>query len=332
MRAASLVGLLGLVAATALFAWQGFGGVLHIVATAGFGVIVASLCHIIPMTFNARAWQILLPGKRRPSLGFFVWAVWLRESVNGLLPVARIGGEVTTAKLLTSHGLRARSAVASLVVDVTLSLISQYAFTMIGLGGLLLTGDGGSLLKPVLWGLLTVVPVVALVLVVQKIGLFTLIAQIIGALFGDKFTTLVGSASGFDLTVRRFYKRRRAIIACTVWQIIGWVSGASEIFVLLWFMGHPIPFRDAVIVESLIQALSSSAFVVPGALGVQEGGFLIIGGLVGLSHELALAVALARRARDVLLFVPALAIWQVGLARKLIKAPTKTAPTLETAP
>ena len=44
----------------------------------------------------------------------------------------------------------------------------------------------------------------------------------------------------------------------------------------------------------------------PGALGVQEGGFLVVGGLVGLPPELALALALVRRARDVIIFVPAL--------------------------
>jgi glycosyltransferase 2 family protein len=74
------------------------------------------------------------------------------------------------------------------------------------------------------------------------------------------------------------------------------------------------------IIEAVIQALSSGAFVVPGALGVQEGGFLAIGTLLGLSPELALALALMRRARDVLIFLPALLIWQVAAGRRALSA------------
>jgi glycosyltransferase 2 family protein len=70
------------------------------------------------------------------------------------------------------------------------------------------------------------------------------------------------------------------------------------------------------IVEAVIQALSSSAFVVPGALGVPEGGFLAIGTLLGFSPELALM----RRARDVLVFLPALVIWQVAAGRRALSA------------
>jgi hypothetical protein len=51
---------------------------------------------------------------------------------------------------------------------------------------------------------------------------------------------------------------------------------------------------------------------------VQEGSFLVIGSLLGLSQEEALALALVRRARDVLVYGPALAIWQLGEGRRLI--------------
>jgi len=74
---------------------------------------------------------------------------------------------------------------------------------------------------------------------------------------------------------------------------------------------------NALIIESLIQALSSTAFVVPAALGVQEGGFVVIGGLMGLAAETALALALLRRVRDITLFVPALMIWQFNLGKRL---------------
>ena len=67
---------------------------------------------------------------------------------------------------------------------------------------------------------------------------------------------------------------------------------------------------DAIVIEALIQAISSAAFVVPGALGVQEGGFLLIGAALGIDGTTALALAAARRLRDVIVFFPGLIAWQ----------------------
>jgi uncharacterized membrane protein YbhN (UPF0104 family) len=98
--------------------------------------------------------------------------------------------------------------------------------------------------------------------------------------------------------------------------LIGWIAGAGEVWLALRFLGHPVGLVRSLIVEAVIQALSSGAFIVPGAIGVQEGGFLFTGALIGLSPELALALALARRARDIIVFVPALLFWQIAAGRR----------------
>ena len=56
--------------------------------------------------------------------------------------------------------------------------------------------------------------------------------------------------------------------------------------------------------------MSSAAFIVPGALGVQEGAFLLVGATLGLDGSTALALAVARRLRDVIVFFPGLLAWQ----------------------
>jgi uncharacterized membrane protein YbhN (UPF0104 family) len=62
----------------------------------------------------------------------------------------------------------------------------------------------------------------------------------------------------------------------------------------------------------VIQAVSSAAFFVPGGLGVQEGGFILIGGALGLDPATCLALAGARRIRDLLIFLPGLFAWQIA--------------------
>lgn len=321
IRAALLFGLAGLALATGLIVYNGLGAVLSALAGAGLGLVWAALFHAVPMVLNARAWQALWPGARRPTLLFFTWIVWVREAVNGLLPVARVGGEVVSARLMLRHGLRTSPVIASLVVDMTLSIASQFLFTVLGLLLLLLleSGDSG-LLWQIGLALLVTVPLIAVLLLVQRMGLFELFARLFRGLFGDRWAALADSSVRFDRAVRQFYRRRGRILSCTVWQFAGWVAGAGEVWLALYFLGHPVSLLEALLLESLAQAVSSAAFVVPAALGVQEGGFLAFGSLLGLGAEVSLALALARRVRDLIVFVPPLIAWQVLEGRRLLAA------------
>jgi putative membrane protein len=320
IRAALFLGLIGLACATALFVREGFSPILAAFAAAGWGILWTSLFHLVPMVLNARAWQLLLP-RPRPSWLYFIWCVWVREAVNGLLPVARIGGEVVSARLLMHRGVRAPAAVATLVVDVTVSLVSQASFTLLGLALAALAELDEGFLLDIAVGLAAAVPVMAAAAFAQKFGLFGLFARILRALFsvfGDRFSSLVGGAALLDRAVRALYRRLPSIFACGLWQLAGWVAGAGEIWIALYFLNSPIDFNSAIIIEALVQAVGSTAFIIPGALGVQEGGFLLIGGMLGLSPDIALALALVRRARDVIVFVPALAAWQYSVGRRLV--------------
>jgi putative membrane protein len=319
-RAAALLALAGLAAATALMAHHGFGAVLAAFAAAGVGVLWSSLFHVVAMALNARAWQAVVPRGRGRSLPFFTWMVWVRESVNGLLPVARVGGEVATARLLVRRGVAAPAAVASLVVDMTLTLATQLVFTLAGVALLARHGPGGPLARTAWLSLGVAVPVVAVLLAVQRSGLFELLGRLARTVAGARFDRLVGGARRLDRAVRAVYRARARVLRCAAWQLAGWAAGAGEIWIFLAFAGARASVWDALAIEAIVQALSSAAFVVPGALGVQEGGFLAVGGAVGLSPDLALALALARRARDVLLFVPALLVWQGQEGRRLLAA------------
>ena len=74
------------------------------------------------------------------------------------------------------------------------------------------------------------------------------------------------------------------------------------------------------VVASLGYAVRSTGFLVPGALGIQEGGFMFLATLVGVPAHLGLALSLARRIREILLGVPALLAWQLLEGRRLFRA------------
>jgi putative membrane protein len=313
----TLLGLVGLALAIALIVYEGHDAVLSALAAGGIGLIWASLFHAVPMAINARAWQVLMPGARPPSLAAFTWFVWVREAVNGLLPVARIGGEIVSARLLMRGGVRKAAAVASLVVDMTLSIVSQFVFTLIGLGALVLVTTDVATVGRVALGLLVTVPIVGALLLVQRAGAFALAARALQLASGGRFATLIGGSLRIDRAIRLFYRRRARVLRCALWQLLGWIAGSGEIWLALYFLGHPVSPLEALLLEALAQAVSSAAFLVPGALGVQEGGFLLFGSLLGLGPEVALALALARRVRDLVVFIPALVAWQITEGRRL---------------
>jgi putative membrane protein len=317
IRLATLFGLLGVALFTGLLIYQGAGDVASVLLDAGFGLFWASLFHIIPMVVNAEAWRALFVAGPMPSLLQMSFAVWIRESVNGLLPVARIGGEVVSYRVLTRMGFKPVPVAASLISDITLSMVSQFLFTVAGLVMLLIRIDDAAVIWRVTGGLLVFLPMVAGMFAIQRIGIVNLGARLVGMLFGDRWAELVGNASRLDRVLRLVYRRRTRVIAAVSWQLAGWVIGTGEIWLALNFLHHPIGLYDAFLLESVAQAISSAAFVVPGAIGVQEGGFLLFGALLGLDPQTALAVALARRIRDIVVFVPGLIAWQIGEAQGL---------------
>jgi len=60
-------------------------------------------------------------------------------------------------------------------------------------------------------------------------------------------------------------------------------------------------------------------------VGVQEGAYLLLGGAFGLSPEMALALSLLKRARDLVIGLPTIALWQAieggRLARRVAAKP-----------
>ena len=91
--------------------------------------------------------------------------------------------------------------------------------------------------------------------------------------------------------------------------MVSWLLGGVEVCLALHFLGHDVGLVPGLVIESLGQALKAVGFAVPGALGVQEGGYIVICQVFGLSPEMAIALSLMKRLREVGLGVPGLFAW-----------------------
>jgi putative membrane protein len=309
----------GLALALALGAYFGFAEIASGLRSAGWGVLAVIAFHPVQMIFSALAWQALLPTSPVPRLIAVMGLRWMREGINNLLPVAQIGGEVVGARLLRHAGVPLAAGGASVTVDLTMEFLSQIVFTLIGLA-LLIPGLHEPAIVP--WTLGAVAlggAVVALLIAAQRFGLFQLIERGLVKLAerGPAWSSL-SEIAGLHRAIVALYAAPTKLGRAFACHLISWLLGGFEVMLALHLVGVSVDFREALIIESLGQAFRAVGFAIPGALGVQEGGYIIVCGLFGISPQAAIGLSLLKRIREVVLGIPALIAWHIIETRRLV--------------
>ncbi len=106
------------------------------------------------------------------------------------------------------------------------------------------------------------------------------------------------------------YRRPGGLWLCFGLHLVCWIASTFEAWFALRLAGEPLPFTTVLVLESMLYAVQTSAFAVPNAVGVQEGAYILLGATFGLTPEMALALSLLKRARDIAIGLPTLGIWQ----------------------
>jgi putative membrane protein len=272
----------------------------------------------LPLLLDVMGWRSLILG--RIGLPPLFLIACIRQAINRLLPVANVGGEIVGIRLLVHQGVDARAAGASVVVELMLSLLSQYVFVAIGVVCLYCRIDDAHVVQGLGIGLAAALAPLLLVIVVVRNGrVFHRLEQLAKRLLRpwlherDDFD----QGARVDAAVRETFAAHGRLSRALIWQISGLLAGCSETWLALRWLGHPVGFADALVLESFTQAAKSVLFMVPSALGVQEAGLIGVGLLVGLNSDVALALSLAKRMREVLFGLPSLLAWQWIEGRKI---------------
>lgn len=309
--------LAGLSLFVGLLIYLGIGDVLAVLSAAGWGMVWISAFHSLPLIADVVGWQALLPGAHRRSLAELTWMRWVGESINSLLPVAQVGGDLVRVQWLRRGGVPSVTAGASVIVDLTAGFLTLIMFALLGVGLLLHEGAAAETTAELTIGIAIFAMIAVAFYLAQRAGMFLTLARALERLAqGREWRMLTGGAMALDDAVADLYGRRRAVAIACLWRLFGWFLGAGEVWLTLSFVGHPVTVVDALILESVGQAIRAAAFAIPGALGVQEGGFIVLGGMLGLSPEIALAVSLMKRVRELALGVPGLIAWQLAEGRR----------------
>ena len=298
----------------AILAWllvrEGLGGIVTVLTLVGLNVFWIAVYRVIPIGLDAYGWRSLFAKKKRPGFTDLVKARWLAESVNTLFPVGQVGGHILRARIIGKKSKTDNEAGATVMVDFTIGLLTQIVFTILGLGLLVQQTGRQTASTGIVIGVAVALIVVSCFFFSQKAGLFGFMAHKLNVLLQKKKSTaLAGNAQNLDQKITEIYGRTNKLFACFIWRLVGWIAKSGENWLFFYFAGAPITIRDAIILESISTAFRSAAFVIPGGLGVQDGSLLFIGSILGLGPDNILALALAKRLRELIVGVPGLLWW-----------------------
>ena len=194
-------------------------------------------------------------------------------------------------------------------------MAGQIVLTLFGIAGFVVLRSGGThaeLLTPIVVGALVMIALMAVFFAAQRWAL-----GLAEALLERLLPGVAEHVAGVGAELTRIYARPERVAAAFGFNLAAWIGSAAGAWIALALMGVSLPLLNALVIESLIFALRSVVFAIPGGIGVQEAAYVLIGPLLGLPAEAALALSLAKRARDLAMGVPALVAWQVGEARAI---------------
>lgn len=320
---AVLAGFAGLLATIGIVAHFGLEDIVRSLAAVGWqGFLAICVYRLVPLLLLASAWRIILPDGTPARLAALVRSRLIRDAGGDVLPLSQIGGYVLGARALALQGLPPATAYGSTIVDVTLELLGQFAFTALGLALLVWYNPATALLRPVALGLGAALIVCGAFVIAQHQGV-GLVERLVRRLAARFLPDTVVGAAPVQQSIRRIYERPRRLAAGTALHFAAWVSSTAEAWAALWLMGGAVDPAAILVIESLLYAARSTAFAVPNALGVQEGVYIMLGALFGLGPDTMLALSFVKRGRDYVIGVPALLLWQAIESRRLWQRWTK---------
>jgi putative membrane protein len=301
--------LAGGLALVAITLHAGIGPVLRALAVLKLsGLALITLLHLPVIALMGLAWWFI--GRPGARACVFVTARLVRDSVAEALPFSQVGGFVGGVRLLVLAGTHALDAGLTLFADLMAEFGTKLVYTLAGLLILAWLVPHATLLRP--FSLTLAAAFLAAILLVL------LRRQFRGVLSRLAHWVMRRIMPDNDYGQRDFARvfTPAHILPSLAIHAVCWVLGAAEAWITFRLMGLDVSLGQALVIDSLGTAFRTLGFLVPGALGVQEAGYVMVCALFGITPAQAMAFSLARRARDLLIGLAGLGLWQTLEIRK----------------
>jgi putative membrane protein len=239
----------------------------------------------------------------------------VHEAVSELAGFIPLSGEMAAGRVLARQGVASTRAAALTVVDLTCEALAEFAFIVVGVVLWLMHHPAGAVVHWVLVGMAVAFPLLLAMLFVQRSPVVRFVETLPARLM-PKNRAAPEEQAGTLAAIETIYGDRRRVALASTLHLAAWILAAGEAALALRFLGHSLPLTDVVAMEAFVMPLRAASIFVPGGLGIQEGAYVVIGGVLGLPPEVALAVSLLKRGREILWGVPGLIAWQAVEGRR----------------
>lgn len=316
-RLSIVLALIGVILGLILIVHFGLDSVLEALGHIGFTEILILIgWQIVLFVILGLAWDTIAPAPVRRHPWVLIWARMVRDASATCLPFSQVGGFVFGTRAAMLHGLKWHTASASMIVDVTAEFLAQITFAAIGLGILLAYAPSSDVALPALIGLgLAAMGGIAFILAQKGAG--AIFAGLGRRIAGSRFDDAADRMAVLRAELSLIHGHTPRLVACFLLHLAGWIGTGFGGWLTLRMLDVPIGFDQALAIEALLAALAAIAFLVPVNAGVQEAGYVGLGALFGVPPETAIAVSLIRRARDLIVGIPILLVWQMVEVRRL---------------
>lgn len=334
--------LAGIFIVTLLVARSGFERTAASVLSVGWrGLGVLAGWQLVVAFVLGMAWQVVSSQASRPRRSQpdwrpdwcpdwrpdwrYVWARLVRDASAACLPFSQLGGMAIGARVLVLRGNSWPQAATSTIGDLTAEFVAQMIFTTAAL--VIVAGRQFAATSLSLFLTAVAVALVSLCgMLLLPRSVARLCALVAGGIAARGFGFAGARLQMIDAELRRMYGRTGSFATCSALHVVGWVGKGMGGWLAFRLLGARIGLADALAVEALLHAGLAFAVFVPGYVGVQEAGYILLGAQFGVPPEISLSVSLLRRARDTAIGVPVLLGWQVAELRRLRAAGRRLRP------
>jgi uncharacterized protein (TIRG00374 family) len=257
------------------------------------------LPQVVTNVLKTVGWGAAFP-RRRPRFGLLFPVRLAGEAVNETTPTGTMGGEALKAFLLVrmGAGVTVEDALVSVVVAKTALVAALAAFIAGTLGLAWAVGTTSS-------GMLSLLALLAAYMGLSTAGFVWLQVRGVFRLGGRALawmglgTRVAEGADRLEADLRWFYRKRRGAVAVVVaLSLVGWGAGALETWLMLLLLESPVSLLTALVIEAGATGVRGVGFLIPGSIGILEGGLVGIFAMLGLGSSTGLAFSVGRRFRE----------------------------------
>jgi glycosyltransferase 2 family protein len=294
--------------------WAGLRDALRSLSLPGFAIIIS--IYPLAIWLDALTWQPYL----RSAKSTLRWTATLwrtqvvADAVMYITPLGVAGSEASKAIILNRrHSITYSDATASLIGLQLLLAIAQVPFLIIGVTVLIYKN-----VLPDDWrgGLVAATLAISLFMALIMMALHKRWLQHWPQKLGEH--KLAAALERIEDQLSAIMHDKTRFLKTLLYAFANWVCFALEIWVIAWALGKPISFADAWAIETLVSLARAATFFIPGHIGAQDGATSFAFKLLYADPTFGLAVALVRRARELIWSLIALPLG-LGDMRAVIK-------------